>query len=48
MIDLNNTLKYILPENVKVSVIIDVVRLKSNLKTNQTLIFTEKSFSIQI
>ena len=41
--DLNNTLKYILPDNVKVSVTIDV-RLKSNLKTNQTLIFTEKSF----
>ena len=44
MIDLNNTLKYILPNNVKVSVTIDDVRLKSNLKTNQTLIFTEKSF----
>ena len=42
--DLNNTLKYILPDNVKVSVTIDDIRLKSNLKTNQTLIFTEKSF----
>ena len=42
--DLNNTLKYILPDNVEVSVTIDDIRLKSNLKTNQTLIFTEKSF----
>ena len=42
--DINNTLKHILPDNVKVSVTIDDVRLKSNLKTNQTLIFTEKSF----
>ena len=41
--DLNNTLKYILPDNVKVNVTIDDVRLKSNLKTNQTLFFTEKS-----
>ena len=44
VIDLNNTLKYILPDNVKVSVTIDDIRLKSNLKINQTLIFTEKSF----
>ena len=42
--DLNNMLKYILPDNVKVSVTIDDIRLKSNLKTNQTLIFTGKSF----
>ena len=42
--DLNNTLKYILPNNVKVTVSIDDIRLKSNLKINQTLIFTEKSF----
>ena len=44
VVDLNNTLKYILPDNVKVSVTIDDIRLKSNLKINQTLIFTEKSF----
>ena len=44
VVDLNNTLKYILPDNVKINVTIDDVRLKSNLKTNQTLIFTEKSF----
>ena len=42
--DLNNTLKNILPDNVKVSVTIDDIRLKSNLKTNQTLIFSEKPF----
>ena len=44
VIDLNNTLKHILPDNVKIIVTIDDVRLKSNLKTNQTLIFTEMSF----
>ena len=44
VVDLNNTLKYILPDNVKLSVTIDDVRLKSNLKINYTLIFTEKSF----
>ena len=44
VIDLNNTLNYILPDNVKVSITIDDIRLKSNLKINQTLIFTEKSF----
>ena len=44
VVDLNNTLNYILPDNVKISVTIDDVRLKSNLKINQTLIFTEKSF----
>ena len=42
--DLNNTLKHILPDNVKINITIDDIRLKSNLKTNQTLIFTEKSF----
>ena len=42
--DLNYSLKYILPSNVKVSVTIDDVRLKSNLKINKTLIFTKKSF----
>ena len=42
VIDLNSTLKFILPDNVKASVTIDDIRLKSNLKTNQTLIFTEK------
>ena len=44
IVDLNNTLKYILPDNVKINVTIDDIRLKSNLKINQTLIFTNKSF----
>ena len=44
VVDLNNVLKYILPDNVKVTITIDDIRLKSNLKSNQTLIFTEKSF----
>ena len=42
--DLKNTLKHILPDNVKVNITIDDIRLKSNLKINQTLLFTEKSF----
>ena len=44
VVDLNNSLKHILPNNVKVNITIDDIRLKSNLKINQTLIFTEKSF----
>ena len=44
VVDLNNTLKHILPDNVKVNITIDDIRLKSNLKINQTVIFTEKSF----
>ena len=44
MVDLKNTLKYILHDNVKVSLTVDDVRLKSIKKIDQTLIFTEKSF----
>ena len=44
MVDINNTLKNILPENVKISVTIDEKKYKTNLETNQTLIFTNKSF----
>ena len=44
IVDLNNTSKHILPDNVKVDVSIDDIRLKSNLKIIQTLIFTSKSF----
>ena len=44
VVDLNNTLKHILPDNVKINITIDDIRLKSNLKIIQTLIFTEKSF----
>ena len=48
VIELNNTLKHILPDNVKINITIDDIRLKSNLKTNQTLIFTERSFFYSI
>ena len=44
VIDLNNTLNQILPNNVNINITIDDIRLKSNLKINQTLIFTERSF----
>ena len=44
IVDLNNTLKHLLTDNVKVNITIGDIRLKSNLKINQTLIFTEKSF----
>ena len=44
VIDINKTFNFYLPNNVKVSITVDDVRLKSNLKINQTLIFTEKSF----
>ena len=44
IVDLNNTLKHILPDNVEINVTIDDIRLKSNLKINQTSLFTEKSF----
>ena len=44
VVDLNNTLKNILPDNLNVNITIDHIRLKSNLKINQTLLFTEKSF----
>ena len=42
--ELNKTLENILSDNVKVSITIDDIRLESNLKINQTLIFTNKSF----
>ena len=48
VVDLNTTLKHILPDNVKVNITIDDVRLKSNLKINQTLLFTNKSFFYSI
>ena len=43
--DLNNAFKNILPDKVKVTITIDDIRIKSNIKIIQTLIFTEKSFS---
>ena len=48
VVDSNKTLKHILPDNLKVNITIDDIRLKSNLKINQTLIFTEKSFFYRI
>ena len=47
VIAINKTIKYILPDNVKIKITIDDIRLKSNLKINQTIIFTEKSFFMQ-
>ena len=44
VVDLNNTLKHIIPDDVKIYITIDDIRLKSNLKTNQILLSTEKSF----
>ena len=44
VVDLKHTLKHILPDNVKVNITIDDIRLKSNLKINQTLINTKRSF----
>ena len=44
VVDLINTLIYILPDNVEINITIDDIRLKSILKIDQTLLFTEKSF----
>ena len=42
--DINNTLKNVSPDNVEISVTIDEKKNNSNLKINQTLIFTNRSF----
>ena len=44
VVDLNKTLKNILPNNVKIDITIDERKYKTDLKSNQTLIFTNKSF----
>ena len=44
VVDLNRTLKNILPDNVKMDITIDERKYKTDLKINQTLIFTNKSF----
>ena len=44
VVDLNKILKNILPNNVKINVTIDERKYKTDLKINQTLIFTNKSF----
>ena len=48
VVDLNNTLKNILPNNVKIDITIDERKYKTDLKINQTLIFTNKSFFYNI
>ena len=47
IIDIIFMLKNLLPQEVKVDITIDGVRLKSNLKINQTLIFTKSHFSMR-
>ena len=44
VVDLHNTLKNILPDKVKINVTIDERKYKTDLKINQTLMFTNKSF----
>ena len=44
VVDLNKTLKNILPNNVKIDINKDERKYKTDLKINQTLIFTNKSF----
>ena len=44
VVDLNKTLKNILPNNIKIDITIDERKYKTDLRINQTLIFTNKSF----
>ena len=44
VVDLNKTLKNILPDNVKIGITIDERKYKTDLKISQTLIFTNKKF----
>ena len=44
VVDLNKTLKNILPNYIKIDIIIDERKYKTDLRINQTLIFTNKSF----
>ena len=44
VMDLNKTLKSILPNNVKIDITIDERKYKTDLKISQMLIFTNKSF----
>ena len=48
VVDLNKTLKNILPNNVKTDITIDERKFKTDLKSNQTSIFTNKSFFFTI
>ena len=44
--DVNLMLKSLLPNDVKVEITIDDIRLRSNLGKNKTIRFTKKYFSI--
>ena len=44
VVDLNKVLKSILPNNVKMDNSVDEKKYKTDLKINQTLIFTNQSF----
>ena len=44
VVDLNKTFKNILPNNIKIDITIDERKYKTDLRINQTLIFTNKSF----
>ena len=44
IIDNNSTIKSLLPNDVKVNITIDDIRLKSKLTTNKTIKFTKKIF----
>ena len=46
-IEMDTILGHILPNNVKVSIATYDIRIKSSLRDNQTLMFTEKSFFIR-
>ena len=46
--DLISMLKSLLPNEVRVKITIDDIRLKSNLTTKESLKFTKKSFSYTI
>ena len=48
VVDLNEILKNILPNNVKIDITIDERKYKTELKINQTLIYTNKSFFYNI
>ena len=46
--DINKTLEYISTDSLKVTITIDDIRLKSNLKNIQTLMFTKRVFFLYI
>ena len=48
IVDLSEILKNILPNNVKIGITIDERKYKTDLKINQTLIYTNKSFFYNI